>query len=388
MNPDGTTYFPGGRPIEPATIVRLPRLAEALESCVELGAEFLDGPVGEAIVRTVVDSRREPRPTTDLAGARAEWAAVRARRSPGRYGVGDPGTDPRTVAARRRRRAREPGEPAGVRYHAVLAAIARRRELLADPSGTSMVSAADIEGNVVVVVHSNSFPRFGSGIVVPEYDLVLANRAGRGFTPTPGPSELPGSPDDDRRRRCTRGRWPMRRSTAAARGDTRRGEPDAVERPEPRPDRRRVRSPGELVTSPLWEWLPEDDGLRVEGGFSDETLDSLRAAAPRISGVPRWGCKSAQQVVAVARPGEAYTSAADPRTVGARARRLTRRSPPLPSTTGRAMPDDCEVIALFEVRLLPDASAEALENYARYKACGRAARRPLRRDLPDPRRVR
>lgn len=32
------------------------------------------------------------------------------------------------------------------------------------------------------------------------------------------------------------------------------------------------------------------------------------------------------------------------------------------------MPDDCEVIALFEVRLLPDASAEALENYARYKA--------------------
>ena len=26
-------------------------------------------------------------------------------------------------------------------------------------------------GNVVVLVHSNSFPRFGSGIVVPEYDL-------------------------------------------------------------------------------------------------------------------------------------------------------------------------------------------------------------------------
>ena len=51
-----------------------------------------------------------------------------------------------------------------------------------------MVSAADGEGNVVVVVHSNSFPPIGSGIVVPDYDLVLANRAGRGFTPTGHPN--------------------------------------------------------------------------------------------------------------------------------------------------------------------------------------------------------
>ena len=55
-----------------------------------------------------------------------------------------------------------------------------------------MVSAADAEGNVVVIVHSNSFPRFGSGIVVPGYDLTLANRAGRGFTPEAWSPELPG----------------------------------------------------------------------------------------------------------------------------------------------------------------------------------------------------
>src|SRR3546814_16859272 len=47
--------------------------------------------------------------------------------------------------------------------------------------GTSVVTAADGEGNRVVVVHSNSFPPYGSGVVVSEYDLVLNNRPGRGF---------------------------------------------------------------------------------------------------------------------------------------------------------------------------------------------------------------
>ena len=48
-----------------------------------------------------------------------------------------------------------------------------------DP-GTSLVTAADDEGNAVVIVHSNSFPRFGSGVVLSN-GLVLNNRPGRGF---------------------------------------------------------------------------------------------------------------------------------------------------------------------------------------------------------------
>jgi len=47
--------------------------------------------------------------------------------------------------------------------------------------GTSVVTAADSLGNRVVLVHSNSFPRYGAGIVVPDYDLILNNRPGRGF---------------------------------------------------------------------------------------------------------------------------------------------------------------------------------------------------------------
>ena len=75
--------------------------------------------------------------------------------------------------------------------------------------------------------------------------------------------------------------------------------------------------PGLLVTSPRWEWLPEDDGVRVEHGFDDDAVAGLRSVAPRTTTIHQWGLKSAQQVVRLARPGEAVVGAADPRTVGA-----------------------------------------------------------------------
>ncbi len=75
--------------------------------------------------------------------------------------------------------------------------------------------------------------------------------------------------------------------------------------------------PGVLVTSPLWEWLPDDDGLRVESGFAGRRRDGAHGAgAGASSTAPRWGCKSAQQVVRVPEAGAAWEAAADPRTVG------------------------------------------------------------------------
>ena len=75
--------------------------------------------------------------------------------------------------------------------------------------------------------------------------------------------------------------------------------------------------PGVLVTSPRWEWLPEDDGVRIEAGFTDTDAAALASAAPRATRTHRWGLKSAQQVVRVPHPGQAVEGAADPRTVGA-----------------------------------------------------------------------
>jgi gamma-glutamyltranspeptidase len=77
-----------------------------------------------------------------------------------------------------------------------------------------------------------------------------------------------------------------------------------------------VDDPGVLVTSPRWEWLPDDDGVRVEAGFAETDVAAMREAAPRVAHTGRWGLKSAQQVVRLPRPGEAFTGAADPRTVG------------------------------------------------------------------------
>ena len=75
-------------------------------------------------------------------------------------------------------------------------------------------------------------------------------------------------------------------------------------------------SPGALVTAPRWEWLPADDGVRLEAGFSDADADALAAAAARAVRVGRWGLPCAQQVITVPVAGQAIVGAADPRTVG------------------------------------------------------------------------
>jgi gamma-glutamyltranspeptidase/glutathione hydrolase len=74
--------------------------------------------------------------------------------------------------------------------------------------------------------------------------------------------------------------------------------------------------PGMLVAGPLWEWIPEGDGLRIEVGFGAEDVDALRAQTEHVVKAPRWGCKSAHQVVRLPADGEAWQAAADPRTVG------------------------------------------------------------------------
>ena len=76
-------------------------------------------------------------------------------------------------------------------------------------------------------------------------------------------------------------------------------------------------APGSLVTAPRWEWLPADDGVRIEAGFDDRRRRRARARSRRVRAVGRWGLPCAQQVIAVPVAGEAIVGAADPRTVGA-----------------------------------------------------------------------
>jgi len=57
--------------------------------------------------------------------------------------------------------------------------------------------------------------------------------------------------------------------------------------------------------------------VRIEAGFGGDDHDALVATGARIVNAPRWGCKSAQQVVRVPVAGAVWEGAADPRTVGA-----------------------------------------------------------------------
>ena len=319
MNVDGCVYYPDGSPISTGTITRLPGLAKVLEEFVARGARLMEGALGSAVV-AAVRARGGVLTDDDFSFARAEWTAcsVNTLATTGgtvtTWATPAPTHGPSLLDAVGRFGSANPSQVDVLR--AVMSAIRQRRSSLADPSGTSMVSAADAEGNVVVIVHSNSFPRFGSGIVVPDYDLVLANRAGRGFTPEPGDINFPTA---GRRPATTLHAWAVAgvdgypRFVGATPGGANqmpwnaqtlarlaRGEAD----------------PGVLVASPIWEWLPEDDGLRIEAGFEPDDVESLRSSVPRVIQAPRWGCKSAQQVVRIPRGSEAWVGAADPRTVG------------------------------------------------------------------------
>ena len=72
MHPEGCAYYPHGRPIAAGSIVRLPGLADVLREWVDLGADLLDGPVGDAIVREVA-ARGGALRADDFAAAAAEW---------------------------------------------------------------------------------------------------------------------------------------------------------------------------------------------------------------------------------------------------------------------------------------------------------------------------
>lgn len=316
MHPEGCAYYPDGRPIAAGAVTRLPGLADVLDEWVTRGADLLSGPVGAAIVAAVA-RRGGALASDDLELATAEWLAAATASVGGRrlWATPAPTHGPGLLGALADYVAAGPHTPAGV-HRAVMAAIARQREQLGDPGGTSMVSAGDGDGTVVVLVHSNSYPRFGSGIVVPEYQLVLANRAGRGFTPERDHANFP---ERGRRPATTLHAWAASDTTGAPRwaGGTPGG---ANQLPWNAQSLARLfagqEQPGVLVTAPLWEWLPDDDGIRIEAGFDPSDHEALAAQATRLVTAPRWGCKSAQQVVRIPGPGEAWQAAADPRTVG------------------------------------------------------------------------
>lgn len=316
-NASGTRYFPDGRVIPPGTVTTLPGLAAALESLVADRSAFLTRKVGEAIL-ACVHSHGGILTMADFAtAAHAEW--VRAAR--GNLGnralfvTPAPTHGPALLHALGRLN-EAVSMPAAAVYADVVAAIAWQRRELADPSGTSMVSAVDADATMVTIVHSNSYPRFGSGLIVDQYDLILANRAGRGFSAEPG---HPNFPVAGRRPATTLHAWALAGpGRCRLQGATPGG---ANQMPWNAQTLARVIGGeldiGRLIAAPRWEWNPVDDSISVEAGFSDAEIEVLRACAQRTQQVERWAMHSAMQIIAVDPDRSIVAAAADPRTVGA-----------------------------------------------------------------------
>ena len=307
-NRDANRYFPAGEPLLPHSVVRLPGLAEVLEEFATRGAGLFTSPLGEAMARYVT-ARGGVLTVDDFERARAEWVAPDSAEVGGRvlWATPAPTHGPSLLRALE--------FSAGTVWDRIQSGAAMRSELH-DPSGTSIVSAADSEGNVAVVIHSNSFPRFGSGLVVPEYDLILSNRPGRGFSPDP---DHPNFPAPGRRPATTLHAWGL--SDDAGRPEMLGGTPGGENQ---MPWNTQLlcdclggeMDPGRLVVGPRWELAP-DGGVVIEEGLDPAVVNELSERAARLEQVPRWGLRSAYQLVRVPRTGEAVVGAVDPRTGGA-----------------------------------------------------------------------
>lgn len=317
MNPEGSIYYPGGYDgavIAPGTPVALPGMAAMLEEWVARGEGFFAGPVGEAVARRVARAGGVLT-QADLMSARADWMpAIAAGLGDNRLHVTPLPTHGASLAdAVAGIDAASAADQPHV-YRAVVEAIARRRRDLSGIAGTSMVTAADADGTMVTIIHSNSYPRFGSGLIVGDYDLILANRAGRGFNAVPG---HPNFPEPGRRPITTLHAWAVGLADGTRLlGATPGG---ANQMPWNAQTLARIAAgesdPGRLIAAPRWEWRPADDGVIVEDGFGSEAMGGF-ALAPSLHTVPRWAMRSAMQIVRVGADG-AGSIAADPRTVGA-----------------------------------------------------------------------
>ncbi|MBM0205297.1 gamma-glutamyltransferase [Micromonospora sp. STR1s_5] len=180
---------------------------------------------------------------------------------------------------------------------------AKRKGQLATDGGTSVVTAADDEGNAVVVLHSNSFPQFASGIVLDD-GLILNNRPGRGFD-LEAPSNAADAPRAGRVPPTTLHAWCLKRDDTSLIGATPGGVNQLPWNAQTILELMAGRSIAEVVTSPRWA-LDGRDMLTAETGA--RTGD----AVPTGGVIPALSLRSAQQVIRLARDG-LHEAAADPR---------------------------------------------------------------------------
>jgi gamma-glutamyltranspeptidase/glutathione hydrolase len=175
-------------------------------------------------------------------------------------------------------------------------------------TGTSVITAADDGGNAVILVHSNSFQHYGSGVVVDELGLVLNNRPGRGFD-LAAPSDAPNAPAAGRIPVVTLHAWALERNGCVFTGATPGGANQVPWNLQTITKLLAGSAPAEVVLEARFA-LSADNKLICEHSHPF-------AARDEASVVPEFSLGSVTQILTLRDDGEC-AAAADPRT-GARA---------------------------------------------------------------------
>lgn len=305
----------------PGDLLHLPGLGRMLEAFACEGAALFHGAWGERMVQAL-DAHGGLLRLQDLRAHQARWCDPVVLPLGAATLVATPGptqgpqllevmrrfmAQPDALAARRGRDAAQPWDDsllAGLVAQVREAARAAGR--LASDDGTSVVTAADDLGNAVVVVHSNSFPRFGSGVVW-DNGLVLNNRPGRGFDAA-APAGARHAAAGGKVPPTTLHAWALLDAASTTFGATPGGVNQLVWNSQTLASLLAGTTPEHVVTEPRWA---VDD----QGAYSAEAGVQLAAAGGPVQPVAPLGLRSVQQLMRIDGEGR-VTACADPRAGG------------------------------------------------------------------------
>lgn len=296
-----TVYMPDGRMPEVGELLKLPGLGALLERFAASGAALFEGSDGERLVAKLKAGGGLLR-MEDFKARPARIAEPETAELGGALLIGTPRP---TGGARLIDVMQQAVKDRGALVDIVRAERkeAKARGRLASDGGTSVVTAADSEGNAVVLVHSNSFPRFGSGVVLDD-GLVLNNRPGRGFD-LEAPASAANGPAPGRVPQTTLHAWALRRGEELLMGATPGGVNQLPWNAQTLLDLHSGASIAEAVSNPRWA-LDDADELTAEAGVG------LPAGTSGLRSVGPSHHRSVEQIIRLPTAG-LLEAAADPR---------------------------------------------------------------------------
>jgi gamma-glutamyltranspeptidase / glutathione hydrolase len=303
-NNSSTVFLPNSRLPRPGEQLRLPQLLPLLTDFADDGERLFFGRHGAAVAKRVTDAGGFLA-AEDLCVKPAIWSDLDAHH----LSTVDATllVTPRPTHGASLARAVAIAIDGADLVEAVRESRSKNSARAAAGTGTSVVTAADADGNAVVLVHSNSFQHYGSGVVVEELGLVLNNRPGRGFD-LAAPPDAPNAPAAGRTPVVTLHAWALERDGRVFAGATPGGANQMPWNLQTVAELLVGRTPADVVLAPRFG-LGGDNKLICERNHPF-------ASRAEASVVPELSLGSVTQILTL--QDDSREAAADPRT-GARA---------------------------------------------------------------------